>query len=114
MEGEHGREAKGKLPVLDLSKRSGKGREKLIPNAALATPMSITRKKSLDSIIYTDCRSGYNAPDVSEFRYCRVSHLLLFADGENHNDGIKNFWNLDKHHPCTGMMALQGLAFRHT
>lgn len=67
MEGEHGREAKGKLPVLDLLKRNGKGREKLIPNTALATPMSITRKKSLDSIVCTNCRGDYNTPDVSEF-----------------------------------------------
>ena len=49
-------------------------------------------------IVYTDCWKGYNALDVSRFKHYRINHSVLFADEENHINGIENFWNQAKRH----------------
>lgn len=36
--------------------------------------------------------------DVSEFKHYRINHLKLFADKQNHINGIENFWNQAKRH----------------
>jgi transposase len=51
-----------------------------------------------DSIVYFDCWKGYNALDVSDFKYFRSNHSEQFADKRNHINGIKNFWNQAKRH----------------
>ncbi len=51
-----------------------------------------------DSIVYTDGWKGYNALDVSALRHFRIDHSELFADKQNHINGIENFWNQAKRH----------------
>ena len=45
-----------------------------------------------DSIVYTDCYKSYDVLDVSEFTHHRINHSQLFADRQNHINGIENFW----------------------
>jgi transposase len=54
------------------------------------------RKVVPDSIVYSDSRKGYNALDVSAFKQFRINHWELFADKQNHINGIENFWNQAK------------------
>ncbi|EGK07019.1 transposase [Kingella kingae ATCC 23330] len=49
-----------------------------------------------DSIVYTDCYKSYDVLDVSEFTHHRINHSELFADHQNHINGIENFWNQAK------------------
>lgn len=56
----------------------------------------IKRKIKPDSFVYTDNYRSYNALDVSEFKHFRVNHSKEFAQGRNHINGIKNFWNQSK------------------
>ncbi len=58
----------------------------------------IERKVIPDSIVYSDCWTGYNALDVSDFKHYRINHSKLLANGHNHINGIKNFWNQAKRH----------------
>lgn len=97
--GNRGRGAGGKVPVFGLLKRGGRVYTKIIPDASSATLMPIiTRKVLPDSIVYSDCWTGYNALDVSEFKHYRINHSKLFAKKHNHINGIENFWNQAKRH----------------
>lgn len=97
--GMRGRGAAGKVPVFGLLKRGGRVYTKIIPDASSATLMPIIERKIVpDSIVYTDCWSGYNALDVTDFRHYRINHSKLFADRHNHINGIENFWNQAKRH----------------
>jgi transposase-like protein len=49
-----------------------------------------------DSIVYTDTFRSYNALDVSDFHHMRINHSELFANRQNHINGIENFWNQTK------------------
>ena len=51
-----------------------------------------------DSIVYTDSWKGYSVLDVSAFKHFRINHSELFADKQNHINGIENFWNQAKRH----------------
>ena len=48
--------------------------------------------------MYTDSYRSYNALDVSEFKHYRVNHSSHFVEGNNHINGIENFWNQTKRH----------------
>ena len=97
--GNRGRGAAGKVPVFGLLKRGGKVYTKIIADASGATLMPIIERKVIpDSIVYTDCWTGYNALDVSDFKHVRINHSKLFANGRNHINGIENFWNQAKRH----------------
>ena len=97
--GKRGRGAGGKTPVFGLLKRGGKVYTKIIPDAAGETLMPIIQEKVIpDSIVYSDCWRGYNVLDVSEFKHYRINHSKLFADKQNHINGIENFWNQAKRH----------------
>jgi len=97
--GKRGRGAGGKIPVFGLLKRGGRVYTKIIPNASSATLMPIIERKVIpDSIVYSDCWRGYNVLDVSEFKHYRINHSQLFADKQNHINGIENFWNQAKRH----------------
>ncbi|MEQ8795088.1 MAG: IS1595 family transposase [Salinisphaeraceae bacterium] len=97
--GKRGRGAAGKVPVFGLLKRGGRVYAQVIPNAASDTLMPIMREKILpDSIVYTDSLPSYNVLDVSDFRHYRINHSQLFADRDNHINGIENFWNQAKRH----------------
>ena len=95
--GKRGRGALGKVPVFGLLKRGGKVYVVPIPDAKATTLMPIIRKKiQPDSIVYTDTFGSYSALDVSEFHHSRINHSKLFADKQNHINGIENFWNQAK------------------
>ena len=87
--GKRGRGAGGKVPVFGLLKRGGKVYTKIIPDAKATTLMPIIRRKVIpDSIVYSDCWRGYNVLDVSDFHHYRINHSELFADKDNHINGI--------------------------
>jgi transposase len=97
--GKRGRGAAGKVPVFGLLKRKGKVYTKIIPDASSATLYPIIERKVVpDSIVYSDCWKGYNVLDVSGFKHFRINHSQLFADKQNHINGIENFWNQAKRH----------------
>ncbi len=97
--GKRGRGAGGKVAVFGLLKRGGKVYTAIIPNAKTETLLPIIEGKVRpDSIVYTDTFRSYNALDVSAFHHQRINHLELFADHQNHNNGIENFWNQAKRH----------------
>ena len=97
--GKRGRGAAGKVAVFGLLKRRGKVYTAIIPNAKAATLMPIIEEQvEPDSIVYTDTFRSYNALDVSDFHHLRINHSKLFADKQNHINGIENFWNQAKRH----------------
>lgn len=97
--GNRGRGAAGEVPVFGLLKRGGKVYTKIIPDTFGTTLIPIIEKKVIpDSIVYSDCWKGYNVLDVSDFKHYRINHSKLFADRQNHINGIENFWNQAKRH----------------
>lgn len=97
--GKRGRGAAGKVPVFGLLKRGGKVYTQVIDNARAETLMPIIcRRVKPDSIVYSDTWKSYNALDVNGFKHFRINHSKLFADKENHINGIENFWNQAKRH----------------
>ena len=97
--GKRGRGAGGKVPVFGLLKRGGRVYTKIISDASSSTLIPIIESKVVpDSIVYSDCWRGYNTLDVSEFKHYRINHSKLFADKQNHINGIENFWNQAKRH----------------
>ena len=97
--GKRGRGAAGKVPVFGLLKLSGKVYTKIIPDAKSSTLMPIIQSRvKPDSIVYSDCWRGYNVLDTSEFKHYRINHSKLFANKQNHINGIENFWNQAKRH----------------
>ncbi|MFN5174045.1 MAG: IS1595 family transposase, partial [Holosporaceae bacterium] len=97
--GQRGRGAAGKVIVFGLLKRGGKVHTLVVHNTKSNTLILIIRDKiEPDSIVYTDCWRAYNALDVSEFRHHRINHSEIFADHNNHINGIENFWNQAKRH----------------
>ena len=97
--GKRGRGAGGKVPVFGLLKRGGRVYTKIIADASSSTLIPIIESKVVpDSIVYSDCWRGYNTLDVSEFKHYRINHSKLFADKQNHINGIENFWNQAKRH----------------
>lgn len=108
--GKRGRGSAGKVPVFGLLKRGGKVYTALIPDASTDTLMDIIEEKVRpDSIVYTDCLHAYDALDVSEFHHERINHSTLFADKQNHINGIENFWNQAKRH----MRRFNGIPRQH-
>ena len=108
--GRCGRGAAGKIPVFGLLKRGEKVYTKIIPDASSATLLPIMERKIIpDSIVYTDGWRGYNVLDVSDFHHFRINHPELFADKQNHINGIENFWNQAKRH----MRKFNGVARAH-
>ena len=97
--GKRGRGAAGKVPVFGILKRGGKVYTKVIADTKAKTLMGIMQKQiKPDSIVYTDHYRSYNVLDVSEFKHYRINHSKLFADKQNHINGIENFWNQAKRH----------------
>jgi len=97
--GKRGRGAGGKVAVFGLLKRGGKVYTAIVPNAKTETLLPIIKEKvKPDSIVYTDTFRAYNALDVSDFHHQRINHSKLFANKQNHINGIENFWNQAKRH----------------
>ena len=97
--GKRGRGAARKVPVFGLLKRGERVYTKIIADASSVTLFPIIeRKVESESIVYSDCRRGYNVLDVSEFKHFRINHSKLFADKKDHTNGIENFWSQAKRH----------------
>ena len=97
--GKRGRGAAGKVAVFGILKRGGKVYTQIVLDTKTKSLMPIKRcRVEPDSIVYTDCWRSYNALDVSEFKHYRINHSKLFAQKQNHINGIENFWNQVKRH----------------
>lgn len=97
--GKRERGAAGKVPVFCLLKRNGRVHVTIIPNASTETLFPIIEEKiKPHSIVYTDNFQAYDVLDISEFHHVRINHSELFADQDNHINGIENFWNQSKRH----------------
>ena len=97
--GKRGRGAGGKVVVFGLLKRGGRVYTAVISNVKTDTLIPIIREKvKPDSIVFTDYLRSYNTLDVSEFHHMRINHSKLFANKQNHINGIENFWNQAKRH----------------
>ncbi len=95
--GKRGRGAAGKIPVFGILKRGGKVYTQIVSDTKSSTLMPIIRDKIRpDSVVYTDCYRSYNVLDVSKFKHFRINHSQLFANKQNHINGIENFWNQAK------------------
>jgi transposase len=62
-----------------------------------------------DSIVYSDWYYSYNLLVVSEFEHYKINHSKLFADKQNHINGIENFWSQTKRH----MHRFKGIPVKH-
>ena len=108
--GKRGRGAGGKIAVFGILKRGGQVYTQVVLNARSNTLMPIIRDKiKPDSVVYTDGFCSYNVLDVSEFKHYRISHSELFANNNNHINGIENFWNQTKRH----MRKFNGISKEH-
>lgn len=58
----------------------------------------IACKVQPDRIDYTNSYRFYNVLDITDFLHMRINHSMLFADRDNHVNGIENFWNQAKRH----------------
>jgi len=97
--GKRGRGAAGKVAVFGILKRGGKVYTQIVLDTKTKSLMPIKRcRVEPDSIVYTDCWRSYNALDVSESKHYRINHSKLFAQKQNHINGIENFWNQVKRH----------------
>lgn len=95
--GKRGRGAAGKIAVFGILKRHGKVYTIVVENTKQDTLLPVIKRKIMpDSIVYTDCYKSYDVLDVSEFTHQRINHSQLFADRQNHINGIENFWNQAK------------------
>jgi transposase len=97
--GKRGRGAAGKVPVFGLLKRGGKVYTVAVKDTKSDTLIPIIASKiQPDSIVYTDSYRSYDVLDITDFHHMRINHSKLFADRENHINGIENFWNQAKRH----------------
>ena len=108
--GKRGRGAAGKVPVFGILKRGGRVYTQVIPDASGKTLIPIIEDRIMpDSIVYSDYWRGYDVLDVSEFKHYRINHSKVFADKQNHINGIENFWNQAKRH----MRKFNGIPAKH-
>ncbi len=95
--GKRGRGAVGKVAVFGILKRHGRVYTIVVENTKQDTLLPVIKRKIMpDSIVYTDCYKSYDVLDVSGFTHQRINHSQLFADRQNHINGIENFWNQAK------------------
>ena len=94
--GKRGRGAAGKVPVFGLLKRGGHVYTIAVKDTKANTLIPIIAcKVQPDSI---DCYRSYDSLDITDFHHMRINHSQLFADKQNHINGIENFWNQAKRH----------------
>ncbi len=97
--GKRGRGAAGKVPVFGLLKRGGHVYTIAVKDTKAGTLLPIIAcKVQPDSIVYTNSYRAYDVLDITDFRHMRINHSQLFADKQNHINGIENFWNQAKRH----------------
>ncbi|SUU47138.1 Transposase and inactivated derivatives [Actinobacillus ureae] len=99
--GKRGRGAAGKVAVFGLLKRQGKVFTVVVENTKTETLLPVIKRKiKPDSWVYTDTYRSYDALDVSEFHHERINNSEIFAERENHINGIENFWSQAKPSEC--------------
>lgn len=97
--GKRGRGAAGKVPVFGLLKRGGRVYTIAVKDTKADTLIPIIAcKVQPDSIVYTDSYRSYDVLDITDFHHMRINHSELFAERQNHINGIENFWNQAKRH----------------
>lgn len=97
--GKRGRGAGGKIPVFGMLKRDGKVYTQIIKNCTIAEILPIIEQRaSKDSTLYTDSFRTYDGlADFGYKKHYRIKHSdNEFAIGNNHINGIENFWGLCK------------------
>lgn len=99
MKGKHRRGAYGKTIVFGLYKREENVYTEIVPNCSKAVLQRIIRGKvSLDSVIHSDSRRGYDRlVDIGFDKHFRVNHNAdEFVDGDFYINGIEGFWSCSK------------------
>ena len=97
--GIRGRGARGKTPVFGMLKRGDKVYTQIVRNCAMSELLPIIQGKAdPSSVLYTDGFKTYDGlVNYGYKKHCRVKHgENEFADGNNHINGIENFWGLCK------------------
>jgi transposase len=91
--GKRGRGSAGRVAVFGILKRGGNVYTQIVLDTKTNSLTPIIRCNiKPDSIVYTDCWCSYNALDVAEFKHYRINHSKLFAQKQNHINGIENFY----------------------
>ena len=71
----------------------------VITDAKATTLLPILKQRLVpDSIVYGDSLPSYKALAVAGCRHLRINHSKRLAHGQNHINGIENFWNQAKRH----------------
>jgi len=97
--GIRGRGARGKIPVFGMLKRGDKVYTQVVKNCSMGELMPIIKGKADNgAVIYTDGFKTYDGlADYGYKKHYRVKHAENeFATGNNHINGIENFWGLCK------------------
>jgi len=97
--GIRGRGARGKTPVFGMLKRGDKVYTQIVKNCSISQLLPIIRGKAdTGSVLYTDGFKTYDGlVNYGYKKHHRVRHgENEFADGNNHINGIENFWGLCK------------------
>jgi transposase-like protein len=95
-----GRGTVGKVVVLGLLERHGKGKSKVrlttVQNTSREDLQPVIRKNvEVGSEVYTDSHGGYEGLD-DEYFHEFVNHAETYARGKVHTNGLENFWSLLK------------------
>jgi transposase-like protein len=90
----------GKVVVLGLLERHGKGKSKVrltaLQNTTREDIQPIVRKNvNSGATLYTDSHSGYDGLK-DEYFHEFVNHAETYARGKVHTNGLENFWSLLK------------------
>ena len=97
--GIRGRGARGKTPVFGMLKRGDKVYTQIVKNCSMSELLPIIQNKAdRGSVLYTDGFKTYDGlVNYGYKKHYRVKHgENEFADGNNHINGIENFWGLCK------------------
>jgi transposase len=97
--GIRGRGAKGKTPVFGMLKRGDKVYVQIVKNCSMRELLPIIKGKAdTNSVVYTDGFKTYDGlVNYGYKKHYRVKHgENEFANGNNHINGIENFWGLCK------------------
>jgi len=97
--GIRGRGARGKIPVFGMLKRGDKVYTQIVKNCSISELMPIIQGKAdKGAVLFTDGFKTYDGlADFGYKKHYRVKHgENEFAVGNNHINGIENFWGICK------------------
>lgn len=85
-----------KVVVLGILERKGEIRAQVVPDVKRRNLDPVLRKHvKKGSKLYTDALPSYDHLD-GDFAHRVIDHLLCYAKGEVHTNGMENFWSLLK------------------